>query len=836
MISAPLVLPELLTAPRNRWDQAIASLLAALLAFMPLAFGAVEAWSELVVVGLAATLSMFVALRVAIDRTFQPPWSWAYVPLLLFVAATSLQLAPLPPVALSVVSPSSANVRAELLGAKDAAAADSTISMYPPATAHGLRMLLVGVAVFFVTAATFRSKPQIKRLLAIVFAVGCVEAALALVQIATRADKIYWTVNAGTSRLTSGSFVNYSNFCQFMNLSMGAGVALLLVRLHEERGKSGRGDEPARPFGGARLSQHSALLAGLVLCAVAVLTSLSRNGALSMTIAAAIVGTALWLRGTLGRRGWVFVMLPLGALAAMLLVDFDAIYERLATLKSREQLASRWELTLGALRVWQEFPIWGAGLGTHEFVFPMFDQSTSPQLAEHVDNDYAQLLEEMGVVGAALVAAFLAVIGGLLVRLCLRGRTPLSTAAFGLAFGLLAAAIHSATDFGQHIPAVFCLSAVACGVTVQLARLEFGGSSARRTLVAARRWTAAAILVGLAALWGWALRGAYNAHLGEQWWAAALQVEGEIRQLGPEATDADYADLLTAAERACDKEPSNVLYAYWLNAYRWETLGRKVGASTGRVRLPDESRTLVARIADEFAATRQLCPTFGPTYALEGQLRLLVLGDARGAELIAKGVRLAPYDAPTCLAAGEASARAGRVEDAASLLLRTVALAPALYSDAIEIALFVSKRPDIARELAGDDFRRLEQLAEIAAASEEFVPLTGELHAAAEAALRRCVASGAATPLDLAALAAIEARHGALDAAIDLYETALKADYGQLDWRLARARALVAVGREKDALQEARRCLRLRPGHPVATTLVDELSSPRSERSHELTD
>jgi O-antigen ligase len=108
---------------------------------------------------------------------------------------------------------------------------------------------------------------------------------------------------------------------------------------------------------------------------------------------------------------------------------FDAVYERLATLRDTTAYESRWEMTAAALRAWRAYPLWGTGLGTHEVVFPMFDEAVTPSLAVHAYNDYAQLLEETGVAGAVLVGLFVAGIATLAVKLILRGRTPAAAGA-----------------------------------------------------------------------------------------------------------------------------------------------------------------------------------------------------------------------------------------------------------------------------------------------------------------------------------------------------------------------------------------------------------------------
>jgi O-antigen ligase/tetratricopeptide (TPR) repeat protein len=844
MTTRPLLPPEALIAARSRWDVVIEVLVALLLVFMPLAFGAVEAWSELVALGLAAALTLIIAARAVVDRTFTLPWTWAYVPFAAFVGLSVLQVTPLSQAVVSALSPASVATRAEFLEASTPD--DSLISMYPLATSHMLRLVLLGGAFFFAALSAFPTPQHIKRLLLIVFAIGCAEGALALLQIFTGATKMYWLLDQGTSRLTSGSFINHSHFSQFMNLSIGAGLALLLVRLYEdarlENLSAGFVMPAARPPAATALSfdlgSHGALIAGLILSALAVLASLSRNGAITLVVAGLVVGTALFMRGALSSRGWVLAALPLGALAVLLMFGFDVVYERFATLRNADAVSSRWEMTLGTLRAWQAYPWVGSGLGTHEYVFPMFDAATSPSLAAHADNDYAQLLEETGVVGAAAVAAFLAIVASALVGLCRRGVAPISAAAYGLLFGLIAVAIHSASDFGQHIPAVFALSAIACGIALRLRRLEHtlaardGNRQGGFELVSGRRprIIAGVVVVALALGWTWILRDAYAAHIGEEWWNASLLVDEEIVEavdsaIGQSrATDQDYADLLVATEQAAAAQPSNIEYAYTLNLRRWESLARAVDPATGAVAIPVTAKPIVERIASELAAARPLCPTYGPPYALEGQLRLLVLGEPAGRDLIRKGVRLAGYDPPTCLIAGELAARDGETEEAARLLNRAVALSPGFFQTSATIFLDDMNRPNLAIALAGDNAGWLGELAALAAQKPGREELVAQLRTRAEEALRARIAASQATAGELAQVAALDGSRGDNESAAELYFEALKLEYHQYEWRMARAAALIASGRPEQALREVRICLRQRPDNTRAQELLHELT------------
>ena len=102
--------------PSSKFDKAIEWLLISLLAFAPLAFGAVEAWSEEVVVALAAAISISFLLKLVFERNTRLIWSWAYVPIAIFVLIAGLQLIPMPAGAVSVISPSTAAIKEELLG------------------------------------------------------------------------------------------------------------------------------------------------------------------------------------------------------------------------------------------------------------------------------------------------------------------------------------------------------------------------------------------------------------------------------------------------------------------------------------------------------------------------------------------------------------------------------------------------------------------------------------------------------------------------------------------------------------------------------------------------
>ena len=96
-----------------------------------------------------------------------------------------------------------------------------------------------------------------------------------------------------------------------------------------------------------------------------------------------------------------------------------------------------------------------------------------------------------------------------------------------------------------------------------------------------------------------------------------------------------------------------------------------------------------------------LCPCYGPTYCLMGQLEQAVSDRALGAGHIQTGYRLAPCDPTACLVAGLLDAEQGRLDDGLPKLRRAIQLDPGLFAEVAGFLVSVVGRPDQAVDLAG---------------------------------------------------------------------------------------------------------------------------------------
>ena len=821
---------DVIDVPLSWFDKVIEWLLISLLTFMPLAFGAVEAWSEEVVVALAAAISISFLLKLIFEENTRFIWSWVYVPVAVFLLVAVFQLIPLRTSLVSVISPSTVATKKELLGDLPNSAAllkSMTLSFYPNATKHDLRLILAVAAVFFVVVNVYRRPEQIKRLLAAIAIIGGSIAVLALAQDLLGNGKIYWIVPTGYGEAYSGTFINHSHYGQFMNLSIGAALGLIMVKVHE----AFTGKKVTPPVVFEYLSSPAArpilaLTVAIILQITTVFVSLTRGGMISMLIAGAFTTLVLSSRRSLKGRSWIMALMALGAFICVLYIGFDAVYDRLATLRELHEYKGRWQIVKDIGVAWTKFPVLGTGLGTHEVVYPMFDRSTIVSLAAHAENEYAQVAEETGLAGLTTLVCFGILVWANYVRNIRSASIPIRSAAYGLGFGLVGIMLHSLSDFGQHLPANAFLSGVSCALLLGIAR---AGQKNNPTVKVAEiskgsRSLRIAVLVCASGVWAWALLGANSARLAEAHWKKALAVEQSLTEKDWLASDEEYVDLLSNAAAAADYQPDNIKYHHWLNVYRWRSISRITDPNTGAIIIPEQTMEFVRRIVDELHNVRTLCPTYGATYCVVGQLEKFTLDDPNGVEHIRKGFQLAPCDPTACFVAGLLDAEEQQIDASFEKFSRAIQLDGRFFQGAANVYINHISRPDLAVAIAGDNTGRLSYVANILADTEEHGDLVERTQAKVIDLLKARCQEPDAPAWAFASLANIYRKEKDNEAAIEHYRRALALDYGQVYWRFALARLLAEIDRIPEAIHEARICLRLQPQMNAAKKLIEDLS------------
>jgi O-antigen ligase/tetratricopeptide (TPR) repeat protein len=500
----------------------------ALILFTPLVVGSVEPWAFVLIE--AAILLMLVSLLVrylVVEGESHPGIGQLIMPAGLFLALVAFEMVPLPPAIERTISPSTfdfyqnslsrrakgtvdarpltAGVRSAIFavlptsaeisegssipfvttptqGSKptglelslDDARAWHPLSLDNSLTGPAVLKILVYVCLFLLIVTYPRNDDDgfgfAKMLVRAVLIAGILTAVVALLGRVFPNGKVLWVFtpydwpngNPWGSRATS-PFANPDHLADYLDMVLPIAVIGFL-----------------RPsvFNSERRS------AGRIFCGVAVLlvgSSLlltsSRAGWLGASIALALLIKLLRRRQERRRIPLATGMVWGGSLGVLLLSVLLIVGPggrkqtdlRLEQTVAQNSLASRLEPTKRSLKMIEDFPIFGVGLGCWPQIFPHYAQPPwSPIFWNAMHNDYAQLAAETGLIGFGLVAWFFAATFIRAWRGTFRIKQEPAVLAAGCIAGMNAVGVHEFFDFSLQTPANALLFTVLLGLTARL--------------------------------------------------------------------------------------------------------------------------------------------------------------------------------------------------------------------------------------------------------------------------------------------------------------------------------------------------------------------------------
>lgn len=338
--------------------------------------------------------------------------------LVLLPCYVAVQLAPLPPAILRVLSP----LRAALTEAVRHAIpgpAFAPLTTNAAATAGHLSRVLVYIAVFLLVRKIASAVVPVWIVALPLVAGAAFEAALGILQYA--ADPAHNDAH--------GTYLNRNHFAGLLEMSLPFAVLLALVTT---RGW-------IRWAGGAA--------GALMLAAIAL--SLSRTGfVLALLSLAAMAGLVL-------RRRPRVVLIGVAAIAAVgaAALAQGRLLSRFAQLTEYAGTDRRiiWTQTL---RLIHDYPWFGCGLGAYRYTWLKYKTEMPLWATDYVHNDYLQLLAELGLIGCLILGAAMVVIFTGAMRAAWWNETANTRyLAIACSTALWAMALHSLDDFNLYIPA-----------------------------------------------------------------------------------------------------------------------------------------------------------------------------------------------------------------------------------------------------------------------------------------------------------------------------------------------------------------------------------------------
>jgi tetratricopeptide (TPR) repeat protein len=291
-----------------------------------------------------------------------------------------------------------------------------------------------------------------------------------------------------------------------------------------------------------------------------------------------------------------------------------------------------------------------------------------------------------------------------------------------------------------------------------------------------------------------------------------------------QGSHAEYAYLISHAKEAVDRQPGNAQYRHWLNVYRWQAISNNRDSETGEIVLPVEALGYAERIVEELNLVRTLCPTFGATWCVLGQLERSVLGrEEEGARHIRAGVLLAPCDPTTRFVAGVLALEEDQVEAGLGHLARAAQLDGRRFRDIASLLIDEFDQPEAALDMAGEDVYRVNTIADVLETSGSNTEAVAAVRQKIVILLEQRCQNPMASASTFAWLARIHRQEGRAAEAIRYYDQALARDHGRVDWRFELAQLLAETGSVKKAVKEAESCLRMQPEHTAAQQLIERL-------------
>ncbi|MCI0656103.1 MAG: O-antigen ligase family protein [Acidobacteria bacterium] len=465
-----------------------------LLLLTPLPLGSVLERDTALMEGACFTL-LLVAWWGGMKReAFKLP-SWIGWPAFFFVLWTLLQMVPVPPQALRILSPGTHAAYSEFLpgystgetgvdvqswllhrrGAPSEAMAPRPgektgmegkllvkagwrpISWYPWETLRWLSRFLAYGAFFLLVAGFLPERALEKRLPWLIVASGFGLSVLGILQYLTWNEKLFWVIPVYQGH-PFGPWVNSNHFAGYVEMALLLGGGLLLK-------EAGLGARRHRSFDFRRRAAPKLALCILMLVMMsgAIALANSRGGIFSLALTFCL---CFWLRVTQAESGKsrgialkalavAPFLLCLAGITYYILKGSEAYVDKTYVDETGMEMSfsGRIRAWKGALMMIAANPLSGTGLGTFSLSYPQYKIYGETAAWEQAHNEYLQVFAESGLIGFALLAWGLVSFWrqGLSPRLSKSWRLQ-PPVALGASLGVLALLFHSLSDFNLQIP------------------------------------------------------------------------------------------------------------------------------------------------------------------------------------------------------------------------------------------------------------------------------------------------------------------------------------------------------------------------------------------------
>ena len=446
------------------------------LVFSPLAFGTVEHWSIWVfelLIAISAVLhfgSSWFSRRKPLDMP-------GLLPLLLLLAVMGLQIVPLPPELVKMLSP---QAYAAYLPVADLAGPGNwlPLSINQKATIQELLRISAYSLAYMLTIQLLSNPQALKKTVDIVVFLSLGVALVAILQNFSSPDRIYWFRAVPENAHPFGPWINPNQFSGYIEMLSPLSLALFLFYKPRIRSDASWRERFVNLFTQPGSNRYFYYGFGSILLVLAVFVSLCRGGIISVTLAS-MAFVILYNTKKLHRARLTLLLMVCCVFLAVSWFGWDIVLAEFnhgfdSEGQIRDGRTTLWQDSLNIIR---DFPVLGSGFGTFQLIYPSYKTLPDHSFFVHAHNDYIELLTDGGVIGFLLASWFVAVVlrhGWKMVRV--RRDQYAVLVGIGAMSGIFAMLMHSVTDFNMHNGAVGLYFFFLCGLLVASVNVRFSFS------------------------------------------------------------------------------------------------------------------------------------------------------------------------------------------------------------------------------------------------------------------------------------------------------------------------------------------------------------------------
>ena len=431
----------------------------------PLPLGSNRIWSAALLEFLIVSLGLLWLISLSKEQELPSALHKNKVIIGLFWAIplwSALQLVPLPPIVLSLLSPHS------LLHLPT----DTwhSLTLDTGATLYKLQKSIAYALFFTLSLAIINTPARLDRMAQLLVISGVLQSAYGvLVVLGGSSFDILHITDSGTrsgTTSTTGTFVNRNHLAGYLEMTIAVGVGLLVTHILLNTDHYAGFRASIRNFVFTLLSGKARLRVFLALMVVALVLSHSRMGNTAFFASLGISGViGLWLyRKSTKARSLALLFSSLILIDMMILGSWFGLDQLAARLEKTDvEYESRAFVFQNSLTVLQDFWLTGSGAGSFYNIFLNYRDNRSVGFYDFAHNDFLQTGIEYGVIGALLFALIVIYSFTRAIQAQLQRRTAiLKGMGFAAMMGIMSIMIHSSTDFNLQIPANALLFTLLC--------------------------------------------------------------------------------------------------------------------------------------------------------------------------------------------------------------------------------------------------------------------------------------------------------------------------------------------------------------------------------------